>query len=372
MFRVVVLFSAILLSVLTVAPDQMVNSAMAQSVSDGATDSASSNGLMQEQAAICASYARIMEYSGLMEKTQGALWRERRFFAGAMLRSSINKTTGTQPTNGDIDGVISEYSAWMLDLFSANKVISDNEKLSEKDKLRDYISNFCTGLFNNADKAIAKVRPDLFAGQSTLTPATQDTANTASGEQVSRLLKENVRLQQSLLNLQGQLNDQNSRIAEQEKALAAQKTLAAPAENTAPSAETSMATTAIKKVKQNIIMGDVMDAPPKKPPLPVYISAQTGDVITPAPTKDLRDVGLTQIQLASYSTIKNANRGLNILSKELPQGPVELLVTAAKLASGRNVFRVVSTPISIIDAKEICTLYWKKKYACIIKMDPTS
>ena len=371
MFRVIVLFSAVITGLLIASPSSMVGNAMAQTVSGGTTENTSQNGLMQEQAAICASYARIMEYSGLMEKTQGALWRERRFFAGAMLRSSISQTTGTQPTNGDIDGVISEYSAWMLDLFSANNVISDSDKLSEKDKLRDYIANFCTGLFNNADKAIAKVRPDLFAGQSTILPASQDNANTASGEQVSRLLKENVRLQQSLLKLQGQLKTQNSRIAEQDKALAQQQP-AAPTGQATPTTKVAAPATSLDDVKKNIIVGDVLDAPPRKPPLPLYLSAETGDIITPAPTKDPKSVGLTQIQLASYSTIKNANRGLNILSKELPDGPVELLVTAAKLASGRNVFRVVSTPVSIIDAKEICTLYWEKKYACIIKMDPTS
>ena len=53
--------------------------------------------LIQEQAAICASYARVMEYSGLFESRQGELWRERRFFAGAMLR--VHRRDGGHPAH---------------------------------------------------------------------------------------------------------------------------------------------------------------------------------------------------------------------------------------------------------------------------------
>ena len=94
------------------------------------------NSLLQEQAAICASYARLMEYSGLLEKTQGELWRERRFFAGAMLRSTITNATNAEPSNADIDGIITEYSAWMIDLFTANAVQDGPDKLKDKDKLK--------------------------------------------------------------------------------------------------------------------------------------------------------------------------------------------------------------------------------------------
>lgn len=339
-------------------------------------DEAIQNGLLQEQAAICASYARIMEYSGLLEQTQGELWRERRFFAGAMLRSSITTSTGTQPTNTEIDGVINEYSSWMLDLFSANPVIAEAEKIAEKDKLRDYISNFCTGLFVNADKAIAKVRPDLFATQVATVPGDDAMANAASSsdkrssEQVSRLLKENVRLQQSLNELKKQLADQTAAL----NASAAANSTNAARNSSGVSSSGGTSSGGAASVKTNIILGEVMDAPPRKPELPIYLTAETDDVITPAATKPPATVGLTQIQLASYSSIKNANRGLNILNKELADDmeAVKLLVTAAKLPTGRSVFRVVSAPLPLAEAKNICSYFWGKKYACIIKMTPTS
>lgn len=365
MFRFALLISAFIVSLS--APLL----AVAQTVSTNQTDQDLQNSLMQEQSAICASYARIMEYSGLLEKTQGELWRERRFFAGALLRGSITSSTGTQPTNAEIDGVINEYSGWMLDLFSANPVIADGDKIAEKDKLRDYIGNFCTGLFVNADKAIAKVRPDLFATQVATVPLDAEApVASPSAEQISRLLKENVRLQQSITTLQGKLAEQDKTIANQTEKLAVAKPAASSA-TAEPKASTAKAST---DIKTDIIMGDTMDAPPPKPPLPRYLVAKDQEVITPGPTKDKKDIGLTQIQLASYSTIKNANNGLNILSKEMPKdkASVKLQVTATKLATGRNVFRVVSSPMPIDEAKSICSHYWSRQFACIIKTEPSS
>ena len=70
--------------------------------------------LIQEQAAICAAFARVMEYSGLLEETRGKLWRERRFYAGAILRQSITDESGQEPSNGVVDGIINQYSGWMI------------------------------------------------------------------------------------------------------------------------------------------------------------------------------------------------------------------------------------------------------------------
>ena len=71
--------------------------------------------LIQEQAAICAAFARVMEYSGLLEETRGKLWRERRFYAGAILRQSYRQSA-QEPSNGVIDGIINQYSGWMINL----------------------------------------------------------------------------------------------------------------------------------------------------------------------------------------------------------------------------------------------------------------
>ena len=360
----------------------------AQSASETSIASPNDSTFIQEQSAICASYARVMEYSGLFEEQQGELWRERRFFSGALLRSSIADTAGIEPSNTDLDSIINEYSGWMLDLFTANNVISDKEKLNERDKLRDYISNFCTTIFKKADQAIKKVRPDLFAeskiqditnrdNPDTQDPKTQtaqiELTNTASSEQnqrIDRLLQENIKLQQ-------ELDEANTLVKEKDKALSVSAQVLAEArkreiqnnKNKPPSHQTPK-----QSERLNLTSKETLSPPPKKPPLPLHITAKHDEIITPAPTIPLAEIGLSQIQLASYSTIRNANNGLNLLSKELPDHfkKVELSVLAAQLSSGKNIFRVVSNPISIATAKDLCSHYWSQQYACIIRMAPSS
>ena len=367
----------------------MPNGVLAQSVAETpasptapkttSAPSSNDNSLLQEQAAICASYARLMEYSGLLEKTQGELWRERRFFAGAMLRSTITNATNAQPSNADIDGIITEYSAWMIDLFTANAVQDGKQKLEEKDRLKDYVESFCKGLFDNADKAIVKVRPDLFIGVKAENPNSA-TPSLLSEDQTNKLLQENIKLQQALKQLESQVTAQDkalkmaeakAEIAEQmlkDQVVETEKQKSANGQKTASSGEV-IASSSARDETVDTQLTETLSPPPQKPPLPLNLAAQDGDVIATKPTLAPEDVGLTQVQLASYSTVKNAENGLNILSKQMPQDiDVSLRITTARLASGKNVFRVVSSAVSVDTAKSICTHYWAQQYACIIKM----
>ena len=350
--------------------------------SQAASAPSNDNSLLQEQAAICASYARLMEYSGLLEKTQGELWRERRFFAGAMLRSTIANATNAQPSNSDIDGIITEYSTWMIDLFTANAVQDNPEKLQEKDKLKDYVESFCTGLFNNADKAIVKVRPDLFIGVKAENPNSA-TPSLLSEDQTNKLLQENMKLQQRLKEIESQLKDQDKalKMAEAKAEIAEQMLKDEVAEAEIQKTANGQKAQNANQASSSSNRSDTVDAqltetlavPPKKPPLPLDLAAQDGDVIATEHTLAPEEVGLTQVQLASYSSIKNAENGLNILAKEMPDDiDVTLQITTAKLASGKNVFRVVSSAVSVDTAKMICTHYWAQQYACIIKMTSKS
>jgi len=350
--------------------------------SQAASAPSNDNSLLQEQAAICASYARLMEYSGLLEKTQGELWRERRFFAGAMLRSTIANATNAQPSNSDIDGIITEYSTWMIDLFTANAVQDNPEKLQEKDKLKDYVESFCTGLFNNADKAIVKVRPDLFIGVKAENPNSA-TPSLLSEDQTNKLLQENMKLQQRLKEIESQLKDQDKalKMAEAKAEIAEQMLKDEVAEAEIQKTANGQKAQNANQASSSSNRSDTVDAqltetlavPPQKPPLPLDLAAQDGDVIATEPTLAPEEVGLTQVQLASYSSIKNAENGLNILAKEMPDDiDASLQITTAKLASGKNVFRVVSSAVSVDTAKMICTHYWAQQYACIIKMTSKS
>ena len=381
MVRFVTLLLFLIMPTLVSAQTVAETSANAPS-SQAASAPSNDNSLLQEQAAICASYARLMEYSGLLEKTQGELWRERRFFAGAMLRSTIANATNAQPSNSDIDGIITEYSTWMIDLFTANAVQDNPEKLQEKDKLKDYVESFCTGLFNNADKAIVKVRPDLFIGVKAENPNSA-TTSLLSEDQTKKLLQENMKLQQRLKEIESQLKDQDKalKMAEAKAEIAEQMLKDEVAEAEIQKTANGQKAQNANQDSSSSNRSDTVDAqltetlavPPQKPPLPLDLAAQDGDVIATEPTLAPEEVGLTQVQLASYSSIKNAENGLNILAKEMPDDiDASLQITTAKLASGKNVFRVVSSAVSVDTAKMICTHYWAQQYACIIKMTSKS
>ena len=381
MVRFVTLLLFLIMPTLVSAQTVAETSANAPSLQTASAPS-NDNSLLQEQAAICASYARLMEYSGLLEKTQGELWRERRFFAGAMLRSTIANATNAQPSNSDIDGIITEYSTWMIDLFTANAVQDNPEKLQEKDKLKDYVESFCTGLFNNADKAIVKVRPDLFIGVKAENPNSA-TPSLLSEDQTNKLLQENMKLQQRLKEIESQLKDQDKalKMAEAKAEIAEQMLKDEVAEAEIQKTANSQKAQNANQDSSSSNRSDTVDAqltetlavPPQKPPLPLDLAAQDGDVIATEPTLAPEEVGLTQVQLASYSSIKNAENGLNILAKEMPDDiDASLQITTAKLASGKNVFRVVSSAVSVDTAKMICTHYWAQQYACIIKMTSKS
>ena len=381
MVRFVTLLLFLILPTLVSAQTVAETSANAPSL-QAASAPSNDNSLLQEQAAICASYARLMEYSGLLEKTQGELWRERRFFAGAMLRSTIANATNAQPSNSDIDGIITEYSTWMIDLFTANAVQDNPEKLQEKDKLKDYVESFCTGLFNNADKAIVKVRPDLFIGVKAENPNSA-TPSLLSEDQTNKLLQENMKLQQRLKEIESQLKDQDKalKMAEAKAEIAEQMLKDEVAEAEIQKTANGQKAQNANQASSSSNRSDTVDAqltetlavPPQKPPLPLDLAAQDGDVIATEPTLAPEEVGLTQVQLASYSSIKNAENGLNILAKEMPDDiDASLQITTAKLASGKNVFRVVSSAVSVDTAKMICTHYWAQQYACIIKMTSKS
>ena len=381
MVRFVTLLLFLIMPTLVSAQTVAETSANAPS-SQAASAPSNDNSLLQEQAAICASYARLMEYSGLLQKTQGELWRERRFFAGAMLRSTIANATNAQPSNSDIDGIITEYSTWMIDLFTANAVQDNPEKLQEKDKLKDYVESFCTGLFNNADKAIVKVRPDLFIGVKAENPNSA-TPSLLSEDQTNKLLQENMKLQQRLKEIESQLKDQDKalKMAEAKAEIAEQMLKDEVAEAEIQKTANGQKAQNANQASSSSNRSDTVDAqltetlavPPQKPPLPLDLAAQDGDVIATEPTLAPEEVGLTQVQLASYSSIKNAENGLNILAKEMPDNiDASLQITTAKLASGKNVFRVVSSAVSVDTAKMICTHYWAQQYACIIKMTSKS
>lgn len=336
------------------------------------------NSLLQEQAAICASYARVMEYTGLLEENQGALWRERRFFAGAMLRQSMAAASGVEPNNANIDDIIQQYSGWIIGLFSSNSSSLESEDTLERDKLKQYIANFCASLFNSADRAIAKVKPELFSD--TLPSVPSDAPLMVPDIRVNELMAENRQLRDTIAELQ-RIRDNNP-----PQNTAAPQSAPAPSatseyENVSSIEELTLSTAAapvnLTPARNNAGLPDDGDEPfslipdNRKTSRP---ATADGNLVEELPPLDGGELGMTQIQLAAYSSTKNAKRGLSLLMQKLPQehDHISLEIVEAKLASGKDVYRIISRPIDISTAKSVCSHFWSLQYGCIIKMTKDS
>ena len=125
-----------------------------------------SENMQQEQAAICASYAQIMEYAGLIDSNQGEIWGERKLYAAALLYNIMDENIDQEAKIHHIDEAVDDYSIWIIEIFSNLPNLRNGQSNGDdRDALRAYIRNFCTQIFTQADKAIAKLRPHLFAAE---------------------------------------------------------------------------------------------------------------------------------------------------------------------------------------------------------------
>ena len=395
--------------------------------------------LIQEQAAICAAFARVMEYSGLLEETRGKLWRERRFYAGAILRQSITDESGQEPSNGVIDGIINQYSGWMINLFSVTPAVSKKTDIEERDKLKDYVSTLCTPLFTNADKAIARISPELFdvatiqqttPGQNAettnlgpriqnhspvdhvtlnvntpgITPETApelpalsapevssgDNVQTADGkdtsallsaasddENIATLIDENMTLRAQVEVLEKDLMAASAALDNVltartvittdeagnslETALPDEEVIIEEADDLTPEAANQQAF-----VYRPVATSDDQIAEPQQPAIDVTLPAYEN---TMEPEGFLPE-GSMQVQLASYTSMAKAQLGIATLEQEIPDefADISFMIKSATLASGKDVYRIISVPIDMATAKTICSHFWSMQYGCIIKM----
>ena len=80
--------------------------------------------------------------------------------------------------------------------------------------------------------------------------------------------------------------------------------------------------------------------------------------------------GSMQVQLASYTSMAKAQLGIATLEQEIPDefADISFMIKSATLASGKDVYRIISVPIDMATAKTICSHFWSMQYGCIIKM----
>ena len=125
-------------------------------------------GLMAEQSAICASFSKLMEAQSILNLDLGDLWKERRKFAGAVIRKAVSMELNRDSSETEIDNLISSYSDWVLSSLMINhdqeskksKVVPEKTE-TEGHKIKTLINSHCKSLFQQGDNMIRKQRPDL-------------------------------------------------------------------------------------------------------------------------------------------------------------------------------------------------------------------
>ena len=125
-------------------------------------------GQMAEQSAICASFSKLMEAQAVLNPDLGALWKERRKFAGAIIRKAVFLELGRDSTEAEIDNLIATYRDWVLSsLMITDEILDDNLINAAKkaeishQRIEMLINRQCKSLFQQGDRKIRKQRPEL-------------------------------------------------------------------------------------------------------------------------------------------------------------------------------------------------------------------
>ena len=125
-------------------------------------------GQLAEQSAICANFSKLMESQSILNPDLGALWQERRKFAGAVIRKAIFLELNRESSEAEIDNLIASYRDWVLSSLMIDRQNKPDKKidLPEKTETSDrkiiaLMNSQCKNLFQQGDEKIRRQRPDL-------------------------------------------------------------------------------------------------------------------------------------------------------------------------------------------------------------------
>ena len=143
---------------------------------------------LAEQGAICASFSSLMEAQSLLNPDIGTLWKERRKYAGAVIRKATEMELNRVANEAEINALVQSYSEWVLDsLMSKDVNIQENEaetssSLIGQNKMQNLIDRHCRVMFETGDAQILQLNPQL---RYLLNPAHEAKGNKASQQQTA-------------------------------------------------------------------------------------------------------------------------------------------------------------------------------------------
>ena len=335
---------------------------------------------LAEQGAICASFSSLMEAQSVLNPDIGKLWKERRKYAGAVIRKAAEFELQRTPDSDEINNLVSKYSDWVIESLMSKDAPDftgvDNESqqgLIGQQKMQKLIDSYCRTMFAQGDKQILASNPDLgyLLGIKTQAPAAT-AANTASANK----RPENTASQQITLNI-GQGASFALSLPSSTKPTPANTAIApapkTPEDSASPAKQvtTSLPNTpkprpaipavkvkSIEKTDSQILAtktAKLAPVEPKKPQeIPVIAAPQTGELV---------------IQLGSFSQKDNAETIRQKLRAAYPDvfQHIELNINEHRLTTGSLFYRIETQMLDEYTAQIICDFLWAERLPCLLK-----
>ncbi|MGB0755650.1 MAG: SPOR domain-containing protein [Candidatus Puniceispirillaceae bacterium] len=335
---------------------------------------------LAEQGAICASFSSLMEAQSVLNPDIGKLWKERRKYAGAVIRKAAEFELQRTPDSDEINNLVSKYSDWVIESLMSKDAPDftgvDNESqqgLIGQQKMQKLIDSYCRTMFAQGDKQILASNPDLgyLLGIKTQAPAAT-AANTASANK----RPENTASQQITLNI-GQGASFALSLPSSTKPTPANTAIApapkTPEDSASPPKQVTTSLPNIPKPRPAIPAVKVKSiektdsqilatktaklAPvePKKPQeIPVIAAPQTGELV---------------IQLGSFSQKDNAEKIRQKLRAAYPDvlQHIELNINEHRLTTGSLFYRIETQMLDEYTAQIICDFLWAERLPCLLK-----
>ena len=335
---------------------------------------------LAEQGAICASFSSLMEAQSVLNPDIGKLWKERRKYAGAVIRKAAEFELQRTPDSDEINNLVSKYSDWVIESLMSKDAPDftgvDNESqqgLIGQQKMQKLIDSYCRTMFAQGDKQILASNPDLgyLLGIKTQAPAAT-AANAASANK----RPENTASQQITLNI-GQGASFALSLPSSTKPTPANTAIApapkTPEDSASPPKQvtTSLPDTpkprpaipavkvkSIEKTDSQILAtktAKLAPVEPKKPQeIPVIAAPQTGELV---------------IQLGSFSQKDNAETIRQKLRAAYPDmlQHIELNINEHRLTTGSLFYRIETQMLDEYTAQIICDFLWAERLPCLLK-----
>ncbi|WP_438996307.1 hypothetical protein [Candidatus Puniceispirillum sp.] len=369
-------------------------------------------GAMAEQGSVCAAFARLMELQSTIDAKHGALWFERRKFAGSLIRQASTLEGVSIAGQDDINALVDSYASWLISNLGNQGTTQslDNEAHSAASEM---IKDVCSDLYARADKSIMQAHPELATCPIVETPdplvctsgsvtepinvkATDMTHDAheikRARDEVAMLTAQNKSLRAKLRALRASTLEfeMAARTSNDKMPMNIEHDKASP-DYTNPDYTNIAASELITDTKlgRNINIETDLDArtalagrnkyttPNFDNVIPDKSQQQdetaTIDQITKSPvrakvTRNRNISNLFVAQLGSYASSQQANDGIHYLKTTFKDTfkMLELTVVSKTSRTGQQVYDLVTEKSDRADIENICNSLWEQRFGCFV------